>query len=100
MTFATKTGRPIMLLLDLLGRRWALRILWELRGGALRSRPLRTACGEISPTVLQRRLDELREAGLAELDDEEGYALTALGRELLAAFDPLYKFAERWAKSR
>jgi DNA-binding HxlR family transcriptional regulator len=28
-------GRPIMALLDLLGRRWALRILWELRGGPL-----------------------------------------------------------------
>jgi DNA-binding HxlR family transcriptional regulator len=26
------TGRPIMVALDLLGRRAALRILWELRG--------------------------------------------------------------------
>ena len=29
----SKTGRPIMALLDLLGRRWALRVLWELRNG-------------------------------------------------------------------
>ena len=42
----SRTGRPIMVLLDLLGRRWALRILWELRGGALTSRALRTACDE------------------------------------------------------
>jgi len=27
----SRTGRPIMALLDLLGRRWVLRILWELR---------------------------------------------------------------------
>lgn len=89
-----------MLLLELLGRRWALRILWELRGEPLRSRPLRAACGDISPTVLQRRLDELRDAGLVELDEGSGYALTALGRELLAAFDPLYAFAGRWASRR
>lgn len=100
MTAVTKTNRPIMRLLDLLGRRWALRVLWELRGEALRSRQLRAACGDISPTVMQRRVDELREAGLVELDEERGYVLTALGRELLNAFEPLYKFAERWARRR
>ena len=45
-----------MALLDLLGRRWTLRILWELRDAALTSRALRTACDEASPTVLQARL--------------------------------------------
>ncbi|MDW4746786.1 winged helix-turn-helix transcriptional regulator, partial [Escherichia coli] len=58
----SRTGRPIMALLDLLGRRWTLRILWELRDGALTSRALRTACDEASPTILQTRLTELREA--------------------------------------
>ena len=28
----SSTGRPIMIVLDVLGRRGALRILWELRG--------------------------------------------------------------------
>lgn len=88
-----------MVLLDLLGRRWALRVLWELRAGPLRSRALRTACGDLSPTVLQRRLDELRAAGLVELADD-GYALTPRGAELLAAFAPLYDFAERWGADR
>ena len=59
----SRTGRPIMVLLDLLGRRWTLRILWELRSGALTSRALRTACDEASPKVLNQRLKELREAG-------------------------------------
>ncbi|HJV56497.1 MAG TPA: transcriptional regulator, partial [Methylomirabilota bacterium] len=27
----SRTGRPIMALMDLLGRRWALRVIWELR---------------------------------------------------------------------
>ena len=57
----SRTGRPIMALLDLLGQRWTLRILWELRDAPLTSRALRTACDEASPTVLQARLTELRE---------------------------------------
>lgn len=86
-----------MALLDLLGRRWALRILWELRDGALTSRALRAACDEASPSVLQARLTDLREAGLLELRAGEGYALTGIGEEFLIAFLPLYGFAERWA---
>jgi len=93
----SRTGRPIMVLLDLLGRRWALRVLWELRDGPLTSRALRTACDEASPTVLQTRLTELREAGLTDHVAGRGYALTARGTELLEAFMPLYDFAERWA---
>jgi DNA-binding HxlR family transcriptional regulator len=93
----SRTGRPIMALLDLLGRRWSLRILWELREDALTSRALRAACDEASPTVLQARLDELREAGLIGLGDG-GYALTPLGRELYATIMPLHAFAERWHK--
>ena len=94
----SKTGRPIMVLLDLLGRRWTLRILWELREQPLTSRSLRAACDEASPTVLQARLSELREAGLVELVPASGYRLTAMGRELHETFLPLHRFAERWSK--
>jgi DNA-binding HxlR family transcriptional regulator len=93
----SRSGRPIMVLLDLLGRRWTLRILWELREAALTSRALRTACDEASPTVLNERLKELREADFIELGDG-GYALTALGRELSEKCMPLYHFAEQWSK--
>ena len=92
----SRTGRPVMALLDLLGRRWTLRIVWELRDGPLTSRALRTACDEASPTVLQARLSELREAGFVELSEGGGYGLTALGRELCETFMPLHRFAERW----
>lgn len=63
----SRSGRPIMALLDLLGRRWSLRILWELREATLTSRALREACDDASPTVLQARLAELRQAGFVEL---------------------------------
>ena len=33
----SRTGRPIMALLDLFGRRWSLRILWELRERSMTS---------------------------------------------------------------
>jgi DNA-binding HxlR family transcriptional regulator len=94
----SRTGRPIMALLDLLGRRWTLRIIWELRDASLTSRALRTACDDASPTVMQARLTELREAGLVELLAADGYRLTPLGRELMESFQPLHRFAERWSK--
>jgi len=94
----SKSGRPIMALLDLLGRRWTLRIAWELRDGALTSRALRQACDDASPTVMQQRLTELREAGFVTMREEGGYALTELGRELFATFMPLHRFADKWAK--
>jgi DNA-binding HxlR family transcriptional regulator len=94
----SSSGRPIMALLDLLGRRWTLRIVWELREQPLTSRALRAACDDASPTVLQARLTDLREAGLVELVPESGYCLTVLGRELFDQFLPLHRFAERWSK--
>ncbi|MBI1261184.1 MAG: transcriptional regulator [Rhizobiales bacterium] len=93
------TGRPVMLMLDLLGRRWVLRILWELRGEALNFRALQSACGGLSPSVLNTRLAELREAHLVEQRPDEGYALTASGRELLNHMTPLTIWAESWAKT-
>ncbi|MBZ4421402.1 helix-turn-helix transcriptional regulator [Myxococcus sp. RHST-1-4] len=87
-----------MALLDLLGRRWLLRIVWELRSGPLTFRALREACGDLSPTVLNTRLKELRDSGLVALDGAEGYALTPLGQELLERFLPLVDWAERWAR--
>jgi DNA-binding HxlR family transcriptional regulator len=90
--------RPIMQLLDLLGKRWTLRIIWELRGAGLRFRTLQAACGGISPSVMQTRLRDLRNAGLVELDPAEGYVMTELGRSFVAAFEPLYRFADQWSK--
>lgn len=92
------TGKPIMALIDLMGRRWVLRILWELRGEPLTFRALQEACGGVSPSVLNTRLAELRETALIDIE-AEGYALTALGRELQTQFTPLTLWAEKWAKA-
>ena len=92
------TGRPIMALLDLLGRRWTLRIVWELREAPRRFRELQDMTGA-SPTIVNTRLAELREAKLVELDEATGYRLTALGNELLRLFLPLHAWSEKWAKA-
>ncbi|MCF8466318.1 MAG: helix-turn-helix transcriptional regulator [Sneathiella sp.] len=92
------TGRPVMVLFDVLGQRWTLRILWELRHGRLNFRDLRGRCDDISPTVLNARLKTLRELKLVD-HREGGYAYTDQGAELsrkLATFD---QWAERWAKT-
>ena len=62
----SQTGRPIMALLDLLGRRWTLRILWELRAASRTFRELQAACDGASPSVLNTRLKELRQANLVQ----------------------------------
>lgn len=86
-----------MVLLDLLGRRWVLRILWELRGDPLTFRALQAACGGLSPSVLNARLAELRDTGIVELRTDQGYALTKQGRELLSQLAPLTAWSEKWA---
>lgn len=90
------SGRPIMALLDLLGRRGALRVLWELRAGPLTFRALQDAAA-LSPSVLNTRLAELRDAGIAD-HDAGGYALTPAGRALLAHLAPLRRWSEAWAR--
>lgn len=91
------TGRPIMALLDLLGRRWALRVLWELRDGPPPTfRGLQAECGGVSSSVLSSRLGELTEAGIVHRVDE-GYALTDEGRKLVDSLDGMNEWAHRWA---
>jgi DNA-binding HxlR family transcriptional regulator len=88
-----------MAALDLLGRRWTLRVLWELRDGkAATFRELRERCDAMSTSVLNQRLAELRDAGLVEAGDG-GYRLTKTGAELREALGPLDAWAKRWGAS-
>ncbi len=90
------TGRPIMALLDLMGRRWILRVMWELRAEALGFRELQARCDGMSPSVLSQRLKELVDAGIVAGKDE-GYRLSEEGRALLGLLAPLSAWAKRWA---
>ena len=92
------TGRALMAALDLLGRRWALRILWELRAEPLGARALQARCDRMSSSVLYERLAELTAAGLLARDEAGAYLLTDLGAALAPALESLDCWARRWAQ--
>lgn len=94
---AAATARPLMVLLDLIGRRWVLRVLWELRDGALTFGALRGAAGGLSQSVLTLRLRELKQAGLVETAASGGYQLTPDGQALVVEMSRLDRWAEAWA---
>ncbi|MFY8044637.1 MAG: winged helix-turn-helix transcriptional regulator [Rhodoferax sp.] len=91
----SRTGRPIMVVLDILGRRSTLRILWELRDGEpMTFRALQEAC-ETNSSLLNTRLTELRTLELVS-HEGEGYSLTPEGHGLKTALTPLTDWAHRW----
>ncbi len=92
------SGKPIMAFLDLIGRRWALRILWEMNAGPARFRALQAACGAASPSVINRRLREFKAWKLIVLD-AEGYRLTPSGQELLRLLMPLNAWCKRHVRA-
>ncbi|MFI6156898.1 winged helix-turn-helix transcriptional regulator [Kitasatospora sp. NPDC051170] len=93
----SESGRPVMAALDLLGRRWTLRILWELSQAPAGFRELQRRCERMSSSVLSTRLNELTEARLLTLHDD-AYHLTRLGQALIEALSPLADWSRRWAE--
>jgi DNA-binding HxlR family transcriptional regulator len=85
--------KPIERALELLGRRWALRLVWELRRSTLAFSEFRERTG-ISPSVLSARLAELVEAGVLERDTARRYRLSGRGRELARLLYELNRWAE------
>jgi DNA-binding HxlR family transcriptional regulator len=94
----SRTGRPVIVLLDLLGRRMALRILWELsRADApLTFRALQDAA-DTNPALLNTRLKELRAARLVA-HGGDGYVLSEEGRALVRLLLPINSWADQWAE--
>ena len=90
---AAQTSGPMARALEFAGRRWALRIVWELRAGPLSFRGLQTACGNISPSVLAGRLHELGSQGIVEHISRLGYRLTASGERLFQVLVELNKWS-------
>ena len=90
---------PVTALLDLLGRRWALRLVWELRRDALSFSELRARTG-VNPSVLSQRLRELGGAGVVERARDRRYLLSANGRELARVLYDLNRWAEATAHGR
>ncbi|MCG8492352.1 MAG: helix-turn-helix transcriptional regulator [Sneathiellales bacterium] len=94
----SRSGAPIMALFDLLGRHWAMGVLWTLSEvGPCTFRKLQEECETISPAALNTRLKELQAAGFVHRV-EGGYATTDLGQHLYGHLCPLGDFSKEWAK--
>ena len=88
------SAKPVEAALDLLGRRWSLRLVWELRRSTLSFSELRRRT-RISPSVLSARLRELVKAGVLEQDGGRRYRLSGRGRELARLLYELNRWAEQ-----
>ena len=84
----------VLALFDMLGRRWALRTLWELGRGGATYRDLAARIPGMSTSVLTQRLRDLRDARLVDHERGTGYLLTSMGSDLLARLAPLQEWAE------
>jgi len=93
------TERPVEEALDLLGRRWTLRLVWELRRDAVSFSELRERTG-ISPSVLSARMSELEGANVVEHAAGRRYRLSGRGRELTRLLYELNRWAEQQKTGR
>ncbi len=93
----SKTGIAIMALFDLLGRSWAMGVLWQLQNGPYTFRALQEKCESISPSILNSRIKDLREAEIAERT-LDGYQLTERGYKLINLIKPFGDWSRGWAK--
>jgi DNA-binding HxlR family transcriptional regulator len=89
----------MLALLDLLGRRWALRILWELRTEPASFQAVQRRCDSMSTSVLSQRLAELRDAQLVDKDRSGDYVLTEHGVRLLSRLDGIDEWTQEWART-
>jgi DNA-binding HxlR family transcriptional regulator len=94
----SRTGQPLNATFDLLGRRWALSVIWALRHGAMPFLEIQGELEGISSSVLSTRLRELREAEIITADEAGRYLLTPEGEDLGKALRPLLAWSAAWSE--
>ena len=91
---------PVELTLDVMGRKWQPRILWELRAGPRRFNSLMHAVTNVSHKVLTQQLRSLEHDRLISRRVVDGharsveYSLTEFGRTLRPSLNALAKWAK------
>jgi DNA-binding HxlR family transcriptional regulator len=97
---SSKENAAVSQLLAQLESRYAMRVLWALKDGHAQTfRLLQDSVGGITPNTLNTRIKELREVGLID-HGSDGYAVTAVGSDLLKRLSDVQAFANRWAAGR
>src|SRR6516225_9349476 len=93
---------PVSQVLEVIGNRWAVQVLWTLHHAArpLRFRELQRSLEPITPKELTNRLRELEEAGMAhrkvyaEVPPRVEYRMTELGQMIM----PILSAVAEWTK--
>ena len=97
---SSKENAAINQLFERLECRYALRVLWALKDGHPQTfRLLQVSVGGITPTTLNTRIKELREAGFVD-HGSDGYIVTPSGSDLLKRLSDVQAFATRWVAGR
>ena len=101
-------GCPVAAFQKMISGKYKLRILWDLKGGPLRYREIRSGLlrgaegtREIAPRVLSRELKALAQTGLIDRKDygvvppKVEYRLTRKGRSFIPVIDSIRKWGTR-----
>lgn len=96
---------PVAKASELLGERWTLLILRELLLGSHRYSEFQRALSRISPSLLNKRLQQLQAAGIVIRKAQPGrkgheYFLTPAGKELAPIVETLAVWGMRWARGQ
>lgn len=92
---------PIRDILDRIGDRWSLLIMWSLDDGPLRFSALQRRIGDISQRMLAKTIRKLEQDGFVSrkatptMPMRVDYALTSLGRSFLDPLNTLIDWADK-----
>ena len=90
---------PISKACEYLEPRWTVQILAEMWAGSSRFNEIRRGVGNISPTLLSRRLKEMETIGLVErVDDRATGNVDYFRTEMAIALEPALEALSRWAQ--
>lgn len=89
---------PVAMASELLATRWTLVVLGEMLSGSTRFNEIRRGVPRMSSALLAKRLRELEAAGVL-VHNEDGYVLTAAGRDLKPIVHSLGRWALRWVET-
>ncbi len=95
---------PVAMAAEIFCSRWTALILREFIAGTRRFNDLRRGVPRMSPSLLSKRLNEMREAGIIEeVSSAKGakeYQLTKAGEELTPVVMALGNWGQHWIESR
>lgn len=90
-----KSKCPVELYIDVLGNKWKILIIWNLRNGALRYSDLQKKTHDVNSKTLTTHLRELENLKIIsrvvfpEVPPRVEYSLTEYGKALLPVFDAI-----------